>query len=118
MQSAKRQSELEHMFEQAETSQSTDARQEEGQLDSLYESLTIDQRIDHPDWRVGLSHQIRGRMYEELEEMFENEQVQREAQRDRNFIESIQLYIGKMLKDKNQNNYHKSNPQTEQACAA
>lgn len=57
-------------------------------------------------------------MYEELEEMFENEGVQKEAQRDRHFIESVQVYIGKMLKDKNQNNYHKSNPDIEQVCAA
>lgn len=108
---------MDHMFEQADQSQSMDARNDDN-FESIYDSLTIDQRIDHPDWRVSSIQQIRGRMYEELEEMFENQEVQREAQRDRNFIESIQVYIGKMLKDKNQNNYHKSNDDFDQACAA
>lgn len=57
-------------------------------------------------------------MYEELEEIFENEEVQKQAQKERSIIETVQVYIGKMLKDKNQNNYHKSNLDIEQACAA
>lgn len=50
-------------------------------------------------------------MYGELEEMFENEEVQQEAHRDRNFVDTVQLYIARMMKDKNQNNYHRSNLQ-------
>ena len=52
-------------------------------------------------------------MYDELEEMFQEEEVQKEAHRDRNFVETVQVYIGKMLKDKNQNNYHRSKIGTE-----
>lgn len=47
---------MDHMFEQAETSQSIDAKHEEGQLDAVYESLNIEQRLDHPDWRVISPH--------------------------------------------------------------
>lgn len=47
-------------------------------------------------------------MYGELEEMFENEEVQKEAHRDKNFVDTVQLYIARMMKDKNQNNYYRS----------
>lgn len=49
-------------------------------------------------------------MYGELEEMFEDEEVQEQAKKDRHILETVQVYVAKMLKDKNQNNYQRSRP--------
>lgn len=49
-------------------------------------------------------------MYGELEEMFEDPEVQEQAKKDRHILETVQVYVAKMLKDKNQNNYQRSRP--------
>lgn len=42
-------------------------------------------------------------------ELFESESVKQKARTDRAFLENIQQYVAKMLKDKNQVNFAKCN---------
>ena len=49
-------------------------------------------------------------MYDELAELFEEENFRNGASREKSMLDSLNQYIAKMMKDKNQNNYQKSRP--------
>ena len=49
-------------------------------------------------------------MYDELADLIEQEEFRSGSSLGKNFIDTLHMYISKMLKDKNQINYQKSNP--------